>query len=637
MALEASNLPKPLTDTIEKCPQWARTILESCKSIKDIDKIDQEISQIPIDKLKSMLKELPSDSFTTLASDFADNPFWRYNAARLPGLLKLNGKPYSLARHRFFEPLFYPQQPAKTLLCCARQVGKSSTLAAQGVIQAAAISRFKALYLAPQFEQIRRFTHQYVKPYIHESWIKPLITDKNTQNSVLHKTLTNFSELWFSFALLSVDRVRGIAVDAIRIDEIQDLQIEFLDVIRECMSASEMRSEMYAGTAKTKDNIIEILRLQSSQAEWCMKCKACNHWNIPTMEWKVADMLGPDGLCCSKCARLINPEEGHWVHAFPERAMEFPGYHVPQVIVPVHYANKRNWQSLLEKRDTTAPATFINENLGEAWDEGTRLVSIDELKKAATLGKNSIEHALEVRTRYADIILGVDWGGKGERMQSYTACAAVGVSPNNNKLDVFFGKVYPAMMDPVDETKDIVQTFSKLGASSLAHDVAVAGEVRRSVIRQIGVPDARLINCRYSLSQGSKKMIEFKPANEINPAAYHNMDKYRVVAAVCLAIRAGQIRFPDWDEMQTKTGHNLLEHFLAVYEEMTETSHGGEKKFIKRNAGMPDDFLHAVAFAVASAWYRYPETQPSLRDSFFQNITDEDRARLEPPVYDDWV
>ena len=277
-----------------------------------------------------------------------------------------------------------------------------------------------------------------------------------------------------------------------------------------------------------------------------------------------------------------------------------------------------------------APARFINEILGESCDEGQRLVSKPELERASRLNVNTLEEAVKVRNRYTDVLIGVDWGGKGERMQSFTAVAAMGTRPDTNTLEVFFAKVYPALMDPVQETKDVVSLMHTLKASGIAHDVAVAGEIRRSIMREIGLSDSNLFNCRYSPGMISKHFIEFKAASDVNPVNYYNLDRNRVLAAVCLAIKGDQLLFPKYESMGNEAGKNIMDHFLAIYEEMTVTAHGREQKFIKRNPGMPDDFLHACGFAAATMWSRYPHTMPKLDASFIDPMTQEAVDFIEP-------
>jgi len=597
-------------------PSWVVDMAQNMKSICEVDDIDERVFSLPPDKLAELHAKLDINEFSKFLSTYLVQN--QASPIRLTSILRLNGRPFTLAKHKFFEPLFYPNLPDRTLLVCARQVGKSTHIAAQGVLQAAAINKFKILYMAPQFEQIRRFSHQYIRQFVHESYIKDTLMDKSCVDSVMQKSFRNGSELWFSFAKLSVDRIRGLSVDGIRMDEIQDLNPEFLDIIRECMSASERRSEMYAGTSKTIDNVIEQLRLQSSQAEWFMKCEACNHWNIPTIEGSgpgltVMDMMRPEGFCCAKCHRLLEPEKGFWIHKYAERAKIFPSYHVPQVIAPVHYGNPKNWKSLLLKRELSSPATFINEVLGEACDEGQRLVSLTELKDVCILKPNSKDNGVDA-PKYADRVLGVDWGGKGSRFQSMTAAAVACYRPVEQKIDIVFGHVFQAMTDSVIETKEIIDIANTFQCTAIAHDVAVAGEVRLSIMRSIGVPDSRLINCRYAASGSIKSILQFVPPTDVNPTSYYNLDKSKVIAAVCLAIKNKNIRFPQFDSLLDAAGENMMNHFLAVYEESSESMFGTERRFIRRNPGMPDDFLHAVAFAVISLWRRYPELIPNLME-----------------------
>ena len=607
---------RPKVDITTLAPSWVVDMARNMKSTCDVDNIDDIVFSLPPDKLTELYSKLNIPQFSKFLQTYlGDN---QSSPIRLTSMLRLNGKPFTLAKHRFFEPLFYPDLPDRTLLVCGRQIGKSTHIAAQGVLHAASMERFRVLYMAPQFEQIRRFSHQYIRQFVHESYIKSMLMDDTCVDSVMQKSFKNGSELWFSFALLSVDRIRGLSVDAIRLDEVQDLNPEFLDIVRECMSASERRSEMYAGTSKTIDNLIEQLRLQSSQAEWFMKCEFCNHWNIPTVEGSgpglgVMDMIVTEGLCCAKCHKLLEPEKGLWVHKYVERVKYFPGYHVPQVIAPVHYANPKNWKALLVKRELLPPAVFVNEVLGEACDEGQRLVSQTEIKEVCTLKANSKENASDSH-KYADRVLGVDWGGKGSKFQSMTAAAVACFIPVENKIDVIFGHVFQAMTDSVIETKEVLDISNIFQCTSISHDVAVAGEVRLSIMRGLGVPDSRLVNCRYTATSTLKAMLQYVPPTEINPTSYYNLDKSRVIAAVCLAVKNKNIRFPQYDSMLDSAGENIMNHFLAVYEESSESLFGTERRYIRRNPGMPDDFLHAVAFAVITLWRRYPELVPNLLD-----------------------
>src|SRR5262249_34700708 len=131
----------------------------------------------------------------------------------LPLLLNLNSKPYHLTDHFPFETIFNTHVPRWLLLKAGRQVSKSTSAAARGVVLANWIPNFKILYITPLYEQIRRFSTNYVRSFIDQSPIKHLWLGTHTENSVLQRTFSNNSKMIFSFAYLDADRTRGVSSD----------------------------------------------------------------------------------------------------------------------------------------------------------------------------------------------------------------------------------------------------------------------------------------------------------------------------------------------------------------------------------------------------------------------------------------
>jgi len=140
-------------------------------------------------------------------------------APLLPMVLTLDGKPYSLENHFQFETLFYTRMPKSMVLKTGRQVGKSTVGSAHGVITCTSIPYFRTLYITPLFEQVRRLSNNYVRPFIEQSPLRTLWLGTNTENSVLQRSFRNYSMMQFSFALLDADRVRGVKADKLVIDE----------------------------------------------------------------------------------------------------------------------------------------------------------------------------------------------------------------------------------------------------------------------------------------------------------------------------------------------------------------------------------------------------------------------------------
>ena len=158
------------------------------------------------------------------------------------------------------------------------------------------------------------------------------------------------------------------------------------------------------------------------------------------------------GVVCAKCRKHLNPRAGRWIHSYPERRWSFAGYHVPQIILPLHYANPEKWDLLvgkLEGRGNTTITTFLNEVCGESHDEGSRLLTETDLKGAAVLPwPNDWRQASENIGGYVRRVLAVDWGGGGGSIgavgeggrtrTSFTCLAVLGLCPDG-KIDVLWG------------------------------------------------------------------------------------------------------------------------------------------------------------------------------------------------------
>jgi len=214
----------------------------------------------------------------------------------LPLMFTLDGQPYGLDRHFFFEPMFSSQIAANLVCCSGRQVGKSMTgVAAPSVAYALLIKNMRILTVTPLYEQVRRLSQNYVRPFIDQSPIRILIVDPKCSSSILQRDFLNGSTLFFSYAFTSVTRVRGISTYAIFYDELDDFDPEYPAIINQC-AASAPRDRRFIrrfGTPKTTDTLMSQCWQASSQAEWSIRCSHCGHWNVPSLEQDLDAMIGP--------------------------------------------------------------------------------------------------------------------------------------------------------------------------------------------------------------------------------------------------------------------------------------------------------------------------------------------------------
>lgn len=566
----------------------------------------------------------------------------------LPLVLNLNGRPYTIRDHYPFGPLFRILTPKSQVWKTGRQLSKSTSLAAHGIVVANAIPFFKTLYVTPLFEQIRRFSNNYVRPFIDQSPIKSQWSGTDTENSVLQRSFKNKSLMLFSFALLDADRVRGVSADRIALDEIQDMDPDHIPIIQETMSYSRYAISHFTGTPKSKDNPLEGLYKRSSQAEWFIPCDSCRHWNIPAIEHDLDAIIGPmnihisekyPGTVCAKCRKPINPRAGRWVHRYPERRWQFAGYHVPQLILPVHFGDPEKWNTLLLKREgfgNMTQAQFYNEVLGESVDAGQKLISETELKAACLLDwenkKVPEPKAMENLLNYKTRVLAVDWGGGGEEGISFTVVSVLGFR-HDGTIDVLWAKRLLIGGDHLAEAAECMRWSNAFNCDFVAHDYTGAGTVRETVMVQAGFNLDRVLAVRLVRSATQDLMI-YKAPTPINHRAHYSLDKTRSLLYTCQALKLKQIRFFQYD-WSSQDSPGLIADFLALVENKAESRLGSDIYTITRNTLLSDDFAQAVNIGCSALWH-INDAWPNFAALAGVGKITQQAAAMQNPSTEDW-
>jgi len=458
----------------------------------------------------------------------------------------------------------------------------------------------------------------FVQPFINTSPVKRLWVDSTTVNSVLHKSFKNGSQMLFSFAFLDADRIRGISADEVDIDEIQDMNREHLPIIAETMSYSKWAIRKFTGTPKTLDNTLQGLWEESSQAEWFVPCFHCttngtHTWNIPSSDHHLLDMIGPwhsdisekfPATICHKCGKPISPQFGRWVHRYEKRRWSHAGYHVPQLIMPLHYADPEKWAVLLAKQQgkgNTPANVFFNEVLGESYDTSSKLVTLTELTRVSTLWPNTDEEARRHIGGYRMRVMGIDWGGGGKAGVSFTTLCLLGLHMNG-AIDVIWGKRLLTPHDHIREASDCVRYFKMFQPHIVAHDYTGAGALRETFMIQAGVPKTIVMPCQMVRSATQAPCFHVSPSEQ-HPRDHYRVDKSRSLLLTCASIKLKQIHFFKSDYISDED-RGLIRDFLALTEEKVQTQAAGEIYKIGRAEGFTDDFAQAVNLACVALWHR---------------------------------
>jgi hypothetical protein len=543
-------------------------------------------------------------------------------------LFNLKGKPLTLDARAPVEPLFRPHPPQKMLMKGGRQYGKSTSLAYQGTTRSIAIPYFNTVFVTPLYEQIRRFSANYVRPAIDNCILKNYMKEKGRlAENILQRTLRhNMSTMFFSFALRDCERIRGIPADAIIYDEIEGLDFSFLPVIAESMSGSEYRLEQFSGTPLSFANTMERLWQQSSMAEWAIKCEHCGYTSLSGFQFDLLKMLGKEGLVCGKCGKPVNTEQGFWRHNRADRRKDFSGYHMPQSIFPMHCRNPKKWRELLIKRENNFSA-FMMECMGESWDVGTKLVSLKDLKAACVLEWDNTWDSFTkncAHDRHQFRILSIDWSGGGSDEVSLTAMSILGMR-TDGRIEVCWMKHYPHTTNWTEDALRVRKVFNEGNCSFLCHDFGGAGVGREQILINAGFPMEKLIPITYVYASGNKALMYYNPPAKNNVRSSYSLDKPRSLIYVCELIKAGHILFPRWE-----TSAKDLEDFVALVEETTQTPRGSDIHLISKAQGLPDDMAHSVNLGVCATYHRIQQW-PDI-SQLITNYSKETLAEMNPDI-----
>lgn len=416
---------------------------------------------------------------------------------------------------------------------------------------------------------------------------------------------------------ISTERYRTFFAGGVAVHNCQDLDSDHFPIIRETMSHSKWGITKFTGTPKTLDNTIHGLWKRSSQAEWFVPCDHCSHWNIPAMDCDLEKMIGPlrddiseeaPGTVCAKCCKPISPRFGHWVHRYPDRRWDFAGYHVPQLIMPLHYSSYKKWDELLAKQrgwGNYTQARFYNEVLGISVDAGQQLVSETELIRAGSLpwsnNPNTPDKAVMVRLpHYTTRVLAVDWGGGGESGVSFTTMALLGRAPDG-KIHCLWGKRLVASQEHLREARELLHWTSVFAPDVVVHDYTGAGVVREAVLVQAGFDLNRVMPIEY-IRAASGAMIKHVPASILHNRGRYRLDKTRSLLWTCQAIKLDMLRFFKYDYVNDDNS-GLMHDFLALVEEKNESRLAGDIYTIVRNQMLSDDFAQAVNIGCCAIWH----------------------------------
>lgn len=484
----------------------------------------------------------------------------------------------------------YDTLPQRLLLKCSRKTLKSTLLSNIIALNMLRFNYYNMLYVGPQEATVKLFSSKYLTPRFNSPAIKKILNGFD-KDDVFEKQITDTkSSVILRFAKDDATRIRGPATAHNIHDEVQDISWEILPIIAETMAISDIKREYYAGTPLTTDNTLNKLWKTTNQLEWATKCEGCNHWNMLIEENDPMSMILAHGFSCSKCSKILNTANGIWVAANPSPEPKMIGYHMAQPMLPHYNQSTKQWKKIYEKvtdGNYHIPQIF-NEVFGLPYDAGTKWLSELDLRNACTLGP-MVDIFDKNRERYIFYTVGADWGVN--MRTSRTAACFCGVR-SDGIIEVFFQKIYKDF-NYNDHIKDIANRANGVNA----------------YVASDGGPDPnRAIMLAEMTSPERTQIVSYAPSPFIqsyraptgsiswkqNRWVLHRTDTISFVGNL---IKSGKILFPRWEDCS-----EAMQDIINVY---IETREGlwKQEMFYRHNNDAPDDFVHALNFAVVQAHF----------------------------------
>lgn len=492
-------------------------------------------------------------------------------------ILTFKGKKFGLDGYLPFQKL-YDVDPPSIVAKCSRQVGKTLSIGAIKTSKCVSKPHFISLYVSPLSMQASRFSTMYLDPFLNSPIVKRHFRDSSSKKNVYEKTLTNGSIMFLSYAEteLDADRIRGVAADALSVDEVQDVAYDALPILYETLSASPFSLKRHYGTAKSELNTLELLFKQSNGLEWCIKCEHCGRWSIP---WTFEDCLkicsGKTGPVCVHCGKNLDVTKGTWLAARPDIKNTI-GFHIPRFVLGARMVEKK-WEELQDSINKYSPSKLANEVFGLASGIAGRILSQKEAMSCCDSSKTEFDTQWPIDNRsIVSVVMGIDWSVTGGTA-SYTVISILGYD--------FMGKCYLLYserlqgIDILDQVRRAQQLAITFNVQKIGSDRGV-GVLQGQLLQQAFGPE-KVIMIQYC---AAKQRFRYD-----RQGAFLAADRTQAMDIVFLKMKLGADKFsaPCWNITST-----FWSDALSIYEE--ESLAG--RRLYRKDEGAADDWLHSIVF-----------------------------------------
>lgn len=520
---------------------------------------------------------------------------------------------------RPYLPRIYDTPARKVLLFTSRQTEKSTTIGNRIFSRCGMRPGHTVLFVSPSAMQTTAFSKTRMNEIIE---ISPLIkaqTHEHLTNNIFEKHFANASKVYLRYAFLTADRIRGLSVNDIFADEVQDLLPDTMPVIEETASHHQETLFVYSGTPKGFDNTIHSYWNDSStMSEWAIPCE---HHGLPkhpaTWHWNILGEknLGKEGPVCDRCGNPLNPEHPYarWVEMqpFDGKRISFEGYRVCRLMVPWFYKSPKKWKEILESRERYPTAQFMNEVLAISYDSSTKPITKLELIAACDASyENSLEKARAISATNT-LFFGIDWGS-GERAYTVLTVGAYCRSDASFQI-IFMMRFTGPLTDPVAQMDELEHLINVLRPKYVGTDFGFGFYQNKRLLSRFG--NHRIFPFEYAPRLNVK--LKYVPA-------MHRSIAFRtpLMSDLFVALKKGKVRLPRWADIERPYGEDILNIHAEDSVNLRMIRYG-------KASGKTDDSFHATLYCLLASMLEHK------RPDIIAPFKEEEEAKMSGYMSDD--
>ena len=495
----------------------------------------------------------------------------------------------------------YDTPSKNVLLFTSRQTEKSTTIANKQLAASCMNAMYTSLFITPSAMQTTVYSKTRIDDIIELSPLIASMTHQALTMNILEKEFANRAKIYLRYAFLNADRVRGLSVNAIYADEIQDLLVDVMPIIEETASHFERPVKVYSGTPKTFDNNIEhYWSKASTMNEWAIPCE--HHGASPsTWHWNILGVknIGKSGPICSKCGNPLYPEHPHaqWVRMRKEA--EFEGFRICRLMVPWFRKQQEKWNEILQAYERYPTAQFMNEVMAISHDTGSKPITREEIIQACDSTYRIDEDQVAELGRSIQLYAGIDHGAGTENSQTVFSVGGY-VRPDEKFQFLYHKRMDGPLVEPGPQIEEFCRLIEKFNIKYVGADYGMGFYPNKILTAKYGPQRIHQFQYGFTLTQ---KVI-FKPK-----LLRYLVYRTPVMSDIFNAIKSQKIMLPAWEDFQTPFADDVLSIFSDYSEARRMT------RFDKPR-GATDDTFHSMVFCFLASMFdhRRPDIMSSLKE-----------------------